>query len=252
MRQSEPDLRHLLDLCKKASVSFKWQYSAFLTLDQQQLFQETFREVSGLYAFFGGYEEAERKILIAGNEEDFGYPPDPPICAISVTCSSVRFSEHVTHRDYLGALMSTGIDRSMLGDLIVHESEARFFCLQSVSEYLVSSLHSVRNTSVKAVILPQDQVFVPVTTIPVEIQIPSERLDAVVSSFAGISRSAADALFSSGKVFLNGRTVPDRTAKPAPGDLLSVRGFGKARYTGILRQTRKGRLVAQLLKYSDE
>ena len=71
----------------------------------------------------------------------------------------------------------------------------------------------------------------------------------MAAEFSGVSRSQISPLFSAGKIFVNGRAVTDRSAKLHPGDVLSIRGFGKGRYEGIERETRKGRLVALFLKY---
>ena len=41
----------------------------------------------------------------------------------------------------------------------------------------------------------------------------------------------------------------DGSDRLKPGDILSVRGFGKARYDGVDRSSRKGRLFVILQKY---
>ena len=79
--------------------------------------------------------------------------------------------------------------------------------------------------------------------------VASERLDSLVAGFAGLSRSQVAPLFASGKVFVNSRPVSDRSAKLKPGDILAVRGTGKAVYDGISAQTKKGRLAVMLRQY---
>ena len=78
----------------------------------------------------------------------------------------------------------------------------------------------------------------------------SERLDAVCAAFTGLSRGQAEKLFSAEKVYVNGRTITDKSARLKTGDILSVRGFGKAVYDGIEHETRKSRLWVILRKYT--
>ena len=80
------------------------------------------------------------------------------------------------------------------------------------------------------------------------LNVASERLDAVTAAFAGISRGQADRLFAAEKVFVNGRTVADRSFRLKEGDVISVRGFGKAVYDGIDHETRKNRYQVRLRK----
>ena len=71
----------------------------------------------------------------------------------------------------------------------------------------------------------------------------------MTATFAGLSRGQAEKLFRAEKVFVNGRVITDRSARLKEGDILSVRGFGKAVYDGIEYETRKDRLWISLRKY---
>ncbi len=83
----------------------------------------------------------------------------------------------------------------------------------------------------------------------VRLNIASERLDSIVSSLTGISRSHIERLFNEKRVFLNGRIVESLSARPREGDILTIRGFGKAIYDGISGSSKKGRLYVTLRKY---
>ena len=116
MNENEATLRHLLDLCRRSERTGSWQYSGFLTpAEQDELLRSP---EAARYAFIltGGYEAAERKILAAGDERDAG-PAEPPICVVAVTPKSMKYAEELSHRDYLGAIMNLGIDRSLTGEI---------------------------------------------------------------------------------------------------------------------------------------
>ena len=240
-------LRHLLDLCRKNEKTGLWQYSAFLSPAEQDDWLSC-AEAAG-YSFFltGGYEGAERKILAAGNEAEQG-PPEVPVSVIAVAPRSERFAEELTHRDYLGAILGLGIERGLIGDIIVRDKRAWFFCLSSAADMITSSLVQVRRTAVSAAVTKADVPELQPRYMPLRLNVASERLDAVAAAFAGLSRAQAEKLFSAEKVFVNGRMVTDRSARLKEGDILTVRGFGKAVYDGIEHETRKNRLWVLLRK----
>lgn len=39
----------------------------------------------------------------------------------------MKFSEDLTHRDYLGAILNLGVDRSVVGDILIEDHTASFF-----------------------------------------------------------------------------------------------------------------------------
>ena len=240
-------LRHLLDLCRRSEKTGMWQYSAFLSPAEQDDLLSC-AEAAG-YSFFltGGYEGAERKILAAGDKTELG-PPEVPVSVIAVAPKSEKFAEELTHRDYLGAILGLGIERSLIGDIIVRDKRAWFFCLSASAEMITSSLVQVRRTAVTAALTTPDVPELQPRYMPLRLNVASERLDAVTAAFAGCSRAQAEKLFGAEKVFVNGRTATDRSARLKEGDTLSVRGFGKAVYDGIEHETKKNRLWVRLRK----
>jgi RNA-binding protein YlmH len=247
MESNEATLRHLLDLCRKSEKTGLWQYSAFLSPAEQQDLLAAPEAAGFSFQLTGGYEHAERKILAAGNEAEMG-PPDPPVRLIAVKPKAEKYAEDLTHRDYLGAILGLGIERDLIGDILVRDRRAWFFCLASAADLLVSSLSQVRRTAVTAEAVEADVPELRPRYAEMKLNVASERLDAVTAAFANLSRGQADRLFAAEKVFVNGRTVTDRSFRLKEGDVLSVRGFGKAVYDGIDHETRKNRYQVRLRK----
>ena len=244
---NDPILRHLLDICRKSEKTGAWQYSAFLSPAEQEDLLRSREAAAFAFQLAGGYEAAERKIMAAGSEAEMG-PPELPVSVVAVRPKSDKFAEDLTHRDYLGAVLGLGIERSVIGDIIVRSPRAWIFCLSSVADMLAASLTQVRRTAVTAEISAADVPDLQPVYVPLRLNVASERLDAVTAAFAGLSRAQADRLFAAEKVFVNGRAVTDRSFRLKEGDLLSVRGFGKAVYDGIDRETRKNRYQVRLRK----
>ena len=247
MEMKEATLRHLLDLCRKSEKTGAWQYSGFLSpAEQEDLLRS--REAAGFsFLLAGGYGNAERKILAAGNEAEMG-PPELPVSVIAVTPKSEKYAEELTHRDYLGAILGLGIERSLIGDILVRDYRAWFFCLSSAAELLVSALTQVRRTTVTAAVTTANVPELQPRYVPLRVNVASERLDAVAAAFAGLSRGQADRLFAAEKVSVNGRITTDRSARLKEGDTLSVRGAGKAVYDGVEYETKKNRYMVRLRK----
>ena len=229
---NDAPLRHLLDLIARSERTGKWCYSGFLSQAEQEDLLRCPEAAGASYFLTGGYEDAERKILAAGNEEEAG-PAEPPIRVIAVEPRSRRFAEELTHRDYLGAILGLGIERNMTGDILIRDGQAWFFCLESVADLLTANLEQVRRTAVKATLSAPDIPELQPRYMTLKLNVASERLDAVTAAFAGVSRGQADALFAAEKVFVNGRVTTDKGARLKEGDILTVRGVGKAVYDGI-------------------
>ena len=148
-------LRHLLDLCRRSEKTGSWQYSAFLSPAEQDDLLRCPEAAGFRYFLTGGYENAERRILAAGDETESG-PAEPQISLISVMPKAEKYAEELTHRDYLGAVLSLGIDRGLTGDILVRDKRAWIICLKSAAEMLASSLVRVRRTAVTAEIVSPD------------------------------------------------------------------------------------------------
>ena len=245
---NDATLRHLLDLCRRSEKTGLWQYSAFLSPAEQDDFLRLPEAAGFSFSLGGGYEGAERKVLAAGLEAEAG-PPGFPIRVLSVSPKSQRFAEDLTHRDFLGAILGLGIDRGLIGDILVREKSAFVFCLDASADLLASSLTQVRRTAVVCEPVSPDIPELRPSFSPLRLNVASERLDAVAAAFTGLSRGQAEKLFPAEKVHVNGRVITDRSARLKDGDILSVRGFGKAVYDGIEHETRKNRLWVILRKY---
>ncbi|MBR6405450.1 MAG: hypothetical protein IKS18_04550 [Lachnospiraceae bacterium] len=243
-------LRHLQDLSERAQQSGIYTFSDFLSLPEQDLVLRSVREY-GLwdYHFEGGSESAERRIIVFGSEASFGYPPELPITVLQIRPVQEKYGEELSHRDILGAVMSLQIERSLTGDIIVRGKNAYIFCLQRIADFLAENLTKIRHTDVQCMRCISDVPELRPVLQEVRLNIASERLDSIVAFLTGISRSHIERLFHEKRVFLNGRIVESLSARPKEGDVITVRGFGKAIYEGISGSSKKGRLYVTLRKY---
>lgn len=190
---------------------------------------------------WGGYENAERRIAVFGSEETAGYEFTPPIECVLIRPANERFADELTHRDFLGSLMGLGVTRETLGDIIVDGNRGYVFCLDTVAGFICDSLREVRRTSVRC-----ERAEPPKQSVNrVERRsctVASERLDAIVSAVWKLSREEAKTLCEKELVFIDSRVSAKGGAQLNEGAVVSVRGYGRFRFLGIERETKKGRL----------
>ncbi len=240
-------------------------HSAFLTPGEVLAAERYFSEkgMKDRICFFGGYRDAQRKqifllpeyladsvdiskfdALCEALKEDF----EEATKAIKITGSGFR---ELTHRDYLGSILSLGIERSSVGDIcILDKSSALIFCVESVSQLVLSELTSIGRDGVRVteakldVNMPSTQKYQAFTD-----TVASERLDCVIASLCNLSRERAQNLIRAGLVEFNYETAQKTDVKCAADDIISARGYGKFVIRSISEQTRKGRLRLLADKY---
>lgn len=221
-------------------------YSEFLGLSElSELNSQHYRVPVALW---GGTEDSERVIACFGDREYFENNNDYPIKCLCIEPLNKKFSDDLTHRDFLGSLMGLGIRREVLGDIIINENSGYIFCLDTISDYIIENLDKVRHTSVKV----SEVSDLPTSAVPdpedAEFIVSSERLDVIVSAVYNLSRSKSQELFEKERVFVNG-SLKSSSFVPKVDDKISVRGFGRLIYGGILRRTKKGRAVINVKIY---
>lgn len=227
--------KELYDRSRNRGIYF---YSEFLNLYEQTVL---FNEIKYGFTLYGGFEDAERKLACFGDENEFGYAPAPPIALVKVSPLSQKFSDDLTHRDFLGSLIGLGIKREALGDIVITGNTAYVFCLESICRYITDNLIKVRRTSVKCEIvgnLPENALPKPKEKLLI---VSSMRLDTGISAVYDISRSKSAALVESEKVFINSKLTDSLSKNIEIGDTVSVRGYGRFRYKDIAGGTKKGR-----------
>lgn len=257
-------------LCRKAEELFgraagDLAASAFLN-PAEQFFLEKYLKERGLMSramFFGGAEGAIRKKLFAFPEyivalaEDgdlytaaksfLGEDAFGDICTLEISGGGFR---DFSHRDYLGGILSLGLDRSAIGDIApIDEYSAYIFVSRKVASFLTDGDFSadggirIAKDKVKIVRtrLPEgyviEQKFKPISD-----TVASERLDCVIAALCNLSRESAKEKILAMDVEQNYETASEISATVNAGDHISVRGVGKFLIESVNGPTKKGRI----------
>lgn len=197
---------------------------------------------------YGGYEGAERMML--GFTPPYISEPmesdDFPIIPLAVTYNG-RFSRQLAHRDFLGAILGLGLERSNIGDIRLTESGAVVYVASGIAYYITENLLEVGRTTVTVARHSQQQ-NIEATGTEKRITVASLRLDAVISVAFNLSRGKAATLIESEKVFVNW-AIAKKTLQLSEGDIVTIRGTGRIRLDTISGPTKKDRVAVMITLY---
>ncbi len=242
-------VNRLYDLAEQACTTGKYRYTAFLGLHEQALLH---KEKIGLsYAglsLWGGHDDCERVIAAFGDAQLFGYEPVFPVTLLCCSPVSQKYADKLTHRDVLGALMGLGIEREVIGDILLKDNIAYVFVLSHMAEMICNELSSAKHTTLHCEVIGQLPAGVASEREEKQVLVASERLDCLVAAVFSLSRENAAALFRQEKVFADGKAMQGSRTVNA-GAVVSVRGFGRFRYEGIDSVSKKGKLRVKVQLY---
>lgn len=238
------------DLFRQSYTNNSFVFSRFLSPSDAAAAFEVAGE--GSMKMWGGAEGCERVMVRFGNPAQLGYEVDFPISLLKISPLNPKYCEALTHRDYLGAFMSLGLERDTIGDIIVKEKTGYAFVCDNIADHICNNTDSIRNTTVVCVkcdgavgtcVIPGPE-FEESTLI-----VPSPRIDAVISKLYNLSRSEARSLFTAGMVLVNGRNCGNESLTPKEKDVFAVRGYGKFIFDGVGEKTKKGNVMVKVRRY---
>ncbi|WP_066066570.1 RNA-binding protein [Neobacillus soli] len=146
----------------------------------------------------------------------------------------------IEHRQVLGTLMSLGLTRGKFGDILIKDSEIQFFAAKEVSDYIKSNLESIGRAGVKLVeVAHENALSAKESWEENEITVSSLRLDTVISGIHHLSRQKAQLHIQQGLVKVNWTLIENPSFECGVGDMISIRGHGRAKIMGIDGKTKK-------------
>ena len=248
-----PEDRMLLaKLWDKINAGFRKNIPAntcFLSPRELEMAKYLFGEPEGLHAF-GGYEDAERKMLIYLpdylEEEALYYEDSPCVCLRALFYQN----DSPNHRDFLGALMGAGIGRETVGDICVGKNSCDFFVTAEIAPYILQNFTSAGRAKLHLEQIPLSEAEIPEPEVKeIKDTLASLRLDSVISSGFRIGRSLASQYVSAGKAAIDGLPCEKPDKAVAEGSKISVRGLGKIKLVSVNGRTKKDRISVTIHRY---
>jgi len=241
--------KRLIELSKIAYQRDIVTFSDFLNLNELNILHTIPKnELHTRYVTFGGYDYSERQ-MVAFLPDALCYEYEYPISILKISPLQKKFSEKLSHRDYLGSILNLGIDRCKLGDILVEDEFAIIFVQESLKEFMIEEVTRIRHTAVMVTVLEKQEFFYRPKVETITGSISSVRLDSLLALAFHSSRSKLVAYIEGGKVFVNGKLTTSNGYQVKENDIISVRGLGRFRYKEMTSQTKKGRCFVTIELY---
>ncbi len=228
-------------------LSYTWQKPYFFPFlsERKQALAESYLRSIGFenYCFFGGYDNSERKMLALCSDD---ITPAFPVSAVEFR---YRNCDKLTHRDFLGALMSLGIERETVGDILVGDGRTVVFVKSDLYDYIISQIFKIGNIGVKLSNADLSKLPKGRGTEEISLIVSSLRLDNVVAAVTGFSREKTKSFILSGNVSCGFIQSTNISQLLSVGDTLIIRGKGKYILSAVQGETKKGRLRIVLIHF---
>lgn len=245
--------QRLFDLAARAYHSEFPTFTDFMTTKEHMLMNRIRKQIKDVdVVCWGGHEDCDHVVC--------GFFPvdrtenrldDFPVSCILVQAKNEKYAQNLCHRDYLGAILNLGIERSLIGDIRICNQTAFVFCKEEFASFVVENFTMVKHTTVECRILdnaeeiPKQQYDITTKTIA------SLRLDNVVAAMACSSRGKASELISQGKVIVDHEEKDSVSYACKDGMIITIRGYGKFRLEAKEGDvSKKGKQKITIYKYS--
>lgn len=190
-------------------------------------------------------EAEKRNIMIAPKDydtEDMEFP------VVYFKIDGQNKFRELQHKDFLGTIMSLGIKRELMGDLIVKNSVCFGVIMEEKYGIIESRVEKIGNVPVKIEKISSENI--PESEFKSEtLLVSSLRLDSFVSAVTGLSRQKSVDELEKGNIFLNYNMVRDKSSEIKEGDTLTIKKTGKFRFEEIAGESRKNKIRIKIKKF---
>lgn len=246
-------LSRVHELADRAENGGYITFSDFLDDHKQSLLSQSVGRLSVCLETYGGYEGAERVVIVFYPDylsEMREEAKDEAIALLKITLADKRFLKRIPeHRDYLGAIMGTGIRREKVGDVLLDDEGAYVFVVRDMVDYLKQEMTSVGAAVVSVREVPKSEAPKREGGKESVVSVASLRLDAFVAHGFRMGRNEAVKVIRGGAVLRNGAMLQDPDKTIAVGDKITLRGKGRIILLEDLGISRSGRHQVRIERF---
>ena len=231
-------IEDIVSLCERRNAP---TFIGFLDEAEQTVAAQALKHGDqGRFSFFGGYNDAQRRILGYFPED---MPPEEVAYPLVPLLFRFRVGEQLTHRDFLGTLLAQGIKREAVGDILCADDYAVVFVRDEIARYIIEQITKVGGVGVNITAGYDGELPVAHKFLTIQDTITSSRLDTVVKVLMRCAREKAAQAIISGTVSVDHFITDNVSAIVSPPCVISIRGVGRFLIDQIGPPTKKGRLV---------
>ena len=158
--------------------------------------------------------------------------------------------ENIRHQDILGSLFALNIDSSYFGDIVLYNDYYYVFVSEDLALYIKDNLKMIGNKKVSL-----EEVDLSVLDNyernyeEKEIIVSSLRIDNIISGIINTSRKVALDKIKNKEVIVNYGVMNKNSYILKESDIFSIRRYGKYKFVGIVKSTKKNNFIVRYLKY---
>ncbi len=183
------------------------------------------------------YKDSEKVIIYTNNLPD-------------VTLFKINTNNILTHPSILGSIMALNIDSHYLGDIIVDNNNYYFYIMSDLKDYIKHNLTTIGSIKItlKEIDLNELKNYER-KYIEESIIVSSLRIDNVISKIIKTNRDNVIDKIKNDEIILNCEILSKNTYILKENDIFSIRKYGKYKYIGYIKSTKKDNYVIKYLKY---
>ncbi len=206
-------------------------------LDGRELKIVTGKLKKNEYNVYYPYKDSEKVMLYTGKVP-------------KVKLFKIYTVENIRHQDILGSLFALNIDSSYFGDIVLYNDYYYVFVSEDLALYIKDNLKMVGNKKVSL-----EEVDLSVLDNyernyeEKEIIVSSLRIDNIISGIINTSRKVALDKIKSKEVVVNYDVMNKNSYILKENDIFSIRRYGKYKFVGIVKSTKKNNFIVRYLKY---
>lgn len=169
----------------------------------------------------------------------------PKVSILRINCKKT-----LRHQDIMGSVYNLGIDKAVIGDIIVDEYND-IIVLDYISDYIINNLLKIGKYEIEIIKVNIDKRkdYIP-QYLTYNKTVASNRIDVVISKVINTSRSIVEEKIKNKEIFLNYEILKEKDYKLKEGDIFSIRKYGKYKFLKIVKTTKKNNLLIEYLKYN--
>lgn len=206
-------------------------------LDGRELKIVTGKLKKNEYNVYYPYKDSEKVMLYTGKVP-------------KVKLFKIYTVENIRHQDILGSLFALNIDSSYFGDIVLYNDYYYVFVSEDLALYIKDNLKMVGNKKVSL-----EEVDLSVLDNyernyeEKEIIVSSLRIDNIISGIINTSRKVALDKIKNKEVVVNYEVMNKNSYILKENDIFSIRRYGKYKFVGIVKSTKKNNFIVRYLKY---
>lgn len=206
-------------------------------LDPQEFNQVKAKLKKNEYQIFRPYPNSNKVILYTEKKPE-------------VLLYEIKSKIELRHQDILGTIFSLNISNEMFGDIIVDDHRYYIFILKIIDNYIRSNLLYIKNAPVELEIKNSkylDNYHQKYEEY--ELIVSSLRIDTIIAHITNSNRNSVIDKIKNKEILVNYEILQKSSYILKENDIFSIRKYGKYKFIGIVKTTKKDNYIIKYQKY---